>query len=123
MRVSPAYVRKAVFARDRGICTHCRCDCGLLDRILRRLASWGTEDDPEAGRSLALRAMEALGFGSRKRVISVWQADHRIPIAESGLDCGLGNYRTLCLNCHAVQTRQLHKRMKQRRDDLYTSDG
>ena len=115
MRVSGSYVRKMVFARDHGVCTHCRMACGQLDRVIYHLAHWGTEEDPQAGNRLALRAIAALGFGNRQRVISLWQADHRVTVAEGGRDCGLGNYRTLCLNCHALQTKELHRRMRQRR--------
>ncbi len=108
-------MRKMVFARDRGVCTHCRTACGQLDRVIHHLAHWGTDEDPQAGKTLALRAIAALGFGLRRQVISLWQADHRIAIAEGGRDCGLGNYRTLCLHCHALQTKELHRRMRQRR--------
>ena len=115
LRTSASYVRHALFARDRGICTHCRTDCGLLDRVIRRIAAGDTVEEPTRGTELALRTIEALGFGRRKRVISLWQADHRVAIAEGGRDCGLGNYRTLCLNCHALQTRRLHRRLRERR--------
>lgn len=117
LRTSSSYVRRALFARDRGICTHCRVDCGLLDRMIRRIASVGAEEDPAIGRDLALRTIESLGFGRRRSVISLWQADHRVAIAEGGRDCGLGNYRTLCLVCHAAQTRQLHRRLRDRRQE------
>lgn len=115
MRVSGSYARAQVFARDHGECTHCRLACGLLDRMIRRLALWGTPEDPQAGTALALRTIALLGFGTRKKVISLWQADHRVAIAEGGRDCGLGNYRTLCLHCHAVQTKELHRRMREQR--------
>ncbi len=115
MRVSPSYARAAVFARDQGVCTHCRTDCGRLDRIMRHLCASGGEDDPESGQAIALEFIAELGFGRRRRVISLWQADHRLPIAEGGRDCGLGNYRTLCLACHAIQTRAMHRRMRDRR--------
>jgi 5-methylcytosine-specific restriction protein A len=116
IRSSPAYARKAVYQRDRGVCTHCRLDCGLLDRALRRLVAGAPEADPEAGRRQALELIAALGFGRRTRVISLWQADHRIAVAEGGRDCGLGNYRTLCLNCHALQTGELHQRLRRARE-------
>lgn len=116
IRTSAAYARAAVFARDRGVCTHCRLDCGLLDRVVRRLCAPTPETDPGAGRVLALRFISLLGFGIRRKVISLWQADHRVAIAEGGVDCGLGNYRTLCLDCHAIQTKDLHRRTRLRRD-------
>lgn len=126
LRTSASYVRHALFARDRGICTHCRTDCALLDRVIRHIARSGivgdSTEDQEPGSSsgstgyeVALRTLEALGFGKRRRIISLWQADHRIAIAEGGRDCGLGNYRTLCLNCHAVQTKHLHRRLREAR--------
>jgi hypothetical protein len=123
VRVSPAYARKAVFARDRGVCTHCRIDCGLLDRIVARLrARPDAADDEvivdEAAEEAAAAERDAtavwliarLGFGRRARPCSLWQADHRTPFSAGGADCGLGNYRTLCLVCHARQTRELHAR-------------
>ena len=113
MRLSAGYARAAVFARDAGVCYHCRRDCGLLDRVLRHLAA-----RPEDGLAVALDALERLGLGRRKRLISTWQADHRHAVAEGGADCGLGNYRTLCLDCHARVTRELHRRLGARADRL-----
>lgn len=113
VHASPAYARRAVFARDRGVCSHCRLPCGRLDRVIALVA--GTAGDPEEGRARALALIEALGFGARQRVVSLWQADHRLAVAEGGGDCGLGNYRTLCLACHASETRDLHLRLRRRR--------
>jgi 5-methylcytosine-specific restriction protein A len=114
MRASPSYARAAVYARDHGMCTHCRLDCGLLDRVLRRLTAPVDEVVPVAGVELSLRIMADVGLGRHKRVISTWQADHRVAVAEGGQDCGLGNFRTLCLACHAKQTRDLHRRLHNR---------
>ncbi|HYE07436.1 MAG TPA: HNH endonuclease [Planctomycetota bacterium] len=138
IRASPAYARRAVFARDRGVCTHCRLDCGMLDRIiarLRRPARDGDRSDPDAapdewtrpilseqderdqaeGERTALWLIEKLGLGLRKHSCSLWQADHRVPFSDGGADCGLGNYRTLCLACHRLQTKELHRRLTTRR--------
>lgn len=131
IRSSPSYARHAVFARDRGVCTHCRLDCGLLDRVIARLR-YGAEGAPrvtvneltgdrvvepadEEGERTALWLIEELGLGRRKQVCSLWQADHRIAFSDGGADCGLGNLRTLCLECHRLQTRELHRRMKAKR--------
>lgn len=117
MRASPSYARAAVYARDQGVCTHCRLDCGMLDRVVRRLTAPVDGIVPESGVALALLVMSAAGFGTHKRVISTWQADHRVAVAEGGQDCGLGNFRTLCLACHAQQTKDLHGRLRARRQD------
>ena len=112
MRASPSYARAAVFARDQGICYHCRLDCARLDRVLRQLA--GTDD--EEGAAAALAVLAALDLGHRRRLVSTWQMDHRHAVSEGGADCGLGNYRTLCLRCHAQATRELHRRLRAARE-------
>lgn len=111
MRLSPSYARAAVFARDAGVCYHCRLDCARLDRVLRHLVA-GDDDDPAA----ALAVLEALALGRRTRLVSTWQMDHRHAVSEGGADCGLGNYRTLCLRCHAQATRDLHRRLRAARE-------
>lgn len=108
LRSSAAYARQQVFMRDGGVCTHCRLDGGRLDRILRSLAE-------SAGEDVACWAMEVLGLGRRSRLISVWQMDHRLAVTEGGGICGLGNLRTLCLECHQRETRLLHERMRRSR--------
>ncbi len=70
--------------------------------------------DEVDGLANALDVMAQLGLGRRTRVLSTWQADHRHAVAEGGADCGLGNYRTLCLRCHARATRELHQRLSRR---------
>ena len=44
-----------------------------------------------------------------------WQADHIIPVAEGGGECGLENYRTLCTPCHKRETRALARRLAEQR--------
>lgn len=131
VRSSPAYARVAVFARDHGVCTHCRLDCGLLDRVIARLRHGGASapvarrdeltgdriepTEHEEGVRTALWLIEQLGLGRRRRLCSLWQMDHRVPFSTGGADCGLGNLRTLCLACHRLQTRDLHRRERARR--------
>jgi 5-methylcytosine-specific restriction enzyme A len=43
--------------------------------------------------------------------ISPWQADHIIPVAEGGGECGLENLRTLCRPCHGKESGALRKRL------------
>ncbi|MBA3847671.1 MAG: HNH endonuclease [Planctomycetes bacterium] len=143
IRASPAYARRAVFARDGGVCTHCRLDCGMLDRIIARLRRGSGDADPAGGSDAqgewtavertddeqreseltALWLIEKLGLGRRRHSCSLWQMDHRVPFSDGGADCGLGNYRTLCLACHRLQTRELHRRLSTRRRDRGGNDG
>ena len=41
-----------------------------------------------------------------------WQADHFVPVAEGGGNCGLENFRTLCSPCHLNETEQLRARLQ-----------
>jgi hypothetical protein len=43
----------------------------------------------------------------------LWQADHQVPVAEGGGQCGLENFRTLCVPCHNAETAALRGRLKQ----------
>ena len=116
LRRSPSYLRQQVYQRDRGVCCQCRIDGGRLDRIIacmRQRDDQGRRDD-----AVALWALEALGFGRRRRVTSVWNMDHRIAVTEGGGSCGMGNVRTLCLSCHRRETRALHQRLRARRSPL-----
>ena len=42
----------------------------------------------------------------------MWQADHKVAVAEGGGGSGLDNLRTLCTPCHAHETEQLFARLK-----------
>jgi 5-methylcytosine-specific restriction protein A len=105
IRSSAGYARREVFARDAGVCTMCRLDGGKLDRILAAVVA-------EAGDEVACWVIAAIGLGHRRRSISVWQMDHRLAVVEGGGRCGLGNLRTLCLDCHRRETRRLHARLR-----------
>jgi 5-methylcytosine-specific restriction protein A len=88
LRTNPNYVRIKVLARDNGICAECGVDTYAESVITHR---------------------RARGSGH------LWQADHIIPVIEGGGECGLDNYRTLCIPCHRRVTAELRARMKQRR--------
>ena len=44
-----------------------------------------------------------------------WEADHIVPVVEGGGGCGLDGYRTLCIPCHRLVTRDLMGRLAARR--------
>jgi 5-methylcytosine-specific restriction enzyme A len=89
IRSSPAYVREQVWKRDQGVCQRCRVNIRALDREWRRL------EPARAGR-------RALGIWRRMR--PRWEADHILPVADGGGECGLENYRLLCRACHLTVT-------------------
>jgi 5-methylcytosine-specific restriction endonuclease McrA len=96
LRTDPSYLRKQVFARDRGVCAACGVDTEALRKDKRKLDY------------AARRAFEKQWGGRRH----LWDADHIVPVAEGGGECGLDNLRTLCLKCHREATAALRARRK-----------
>ncbi len=96
LRTDPAYLRSQVFARDHGVCALCGLDTEALRKDKRKL-------DYRARRQFEK------DWGSRR---SLWDADHIVPVAEGGGECGLANMRTLCLKCHGTVTAALRRRLR-----------
>ena len=89
IRSSPWYVRREVKKRDKGICRL----CGL--NVVKAHREW-TRAKPLTPDRAARRRWRA----ARPR----WEADHIIPVADGGGECGLQNYRLLCRPCHVRVT-------------------
>ncbi len=99
LRTDPAFLRATVFERDQGVCALCGLDAEQLRRHKRKL-------------DYAARKAFERDWGSRRHL---WDADHVIPVAEGGGECGLSNMRTLCLKCHRQVSAELRKRLASRR--------
>ena len=89
IRSSPWYVRREVKKRDKGVCQSCGFDVVRAHREWRRARPPATD---RAGRK-RWRAARPL-----------WEADHIVPVADGGGECGLDNYRLLCRACHLAVT-------------------
>lgn len=107
IRRSFGEVRSQVFRRDKGICAVCGFDCRHLEKTIQS-KRW----ESRSGWQRAWDEAEALGF---QRNISLWQADHIVPVSEGGGACGLENYRTLCVPCHRKATKKLACRLADKR--------
>ena len=105
-----------------------RSICGL--DCARLTARAKLERDPAKRRDLVLRAVPA--FAARPRMLEafvaqpleghLWHADHVVPVARGGGQCGLENVRTLCVLCHChVTAQQCSARARERR--LRGDDG
>jgi 5-methylcytosine-specific restriction endonuclease McrA len=89
IRSSPWYVRREVKKRDKGICRLCGTN------VVKAHREWTRSKPPAADRK-ARKAWRA----ARPR----WEADHIVPVADGGGECGLENYRLLCRPCHVRVT-------------------
>jgi 5-methylcytosine-specific restriction endonuclease McrA len=133
--LSPSEARRAVFARDRGVCLLCKRDCHAIEAELRGMEAildeaWARQYGRRAfGRTLVLyshecpviagpflRLCEAVGLKKPWRYPQhLWEADHIVPVVEGGGECSLDNYRTLCLPCHRAETAKLAARRAEKR--------
>lgn len=102
IRSHSGYARHEVYERDKGVCVLCGLNCSKLKGKLRRM--------PYQCRRTYLAL---LGF--TRWPMSLWQADHIVPVVEGGGSCGLENLRTLCWRCHRQETRKLRARLSRRR--------
>lgn len=134
LRVSGSYVRFHVYKRDRGVCACCRIDTDRMARLLQPTSYWrellrefcdrhGIRDPHRMAEE-----EEAAWDRRRKRILfkadrikkkidrtwllanmdlrSFWDADHVVRVVDGGGCCGLDNYQTLCVFCHAKKTRE-----------------
>lgn len=112
-KTSPSHMRMRVYQRDRGVCVHCGLDTEALKteyKALPRSKGWD-ENATDARREF----LKAHGIPPNRSVSHWWDADHIVPVIEGGGECGLANYRTLCIPCHQMITRELHSRAKAKR--------
>ena len=85
IRSSPWYVRREVKKRDKGTCRL----CGL--NVVKAHREWTRAKPPVTDRAARKRWRAAR---------PLWEADHIVPVADGGGECGLDNYRLLCRPCH-----------------------
>jgi 5-methylcytosine-specific restriction enzyme A len=104
-KTSPNYMRYLVHKRDKGVCALCRCDTDALKSEFERLRIG-------AGGDRASKEFSAKhGIPAGRRHGDWWDADHITPVIEGGGECGLSNFRTLCLPCHKKVTAELRARI------------
>jgi len=113
-KTSVAYMRHLLFKRDKGICALCRTDTIALkaeyDRLQKTAFDHPRNDTPRS------QFLQQHGIPYGRAWGDWWDADHIKPVIEGGGECGLDNLRTLCIPCHQAETRRLHGRLKEKRD-------
>ncbi len=103
---SPSYVRDCLQARDNGLCALCGVDTVALYHELKLLE----RTNPSA---LSQRLGE-VGVTAKQlaRRNELWDADHKVPVAEGGGLVGLDGFQTLCIRCHREKTAEQRARKK-----------
>ena len=98
LRSNNRYLRKKVFARDKGVCVLCEIDTKLVAREILKHPIKSEE------REKILKNYDISPKRKIKIRMGVWDADHIIPVKNGGGQCGLDNLRTLCIKCHKFIT-------------------
>ena len=101
LRTNPGYVRKRLLERDRGICADCGLNVPQLYYSLRHLEHHVRE-----------RRRKELSFPAFGR--SWWEGAHILAVSAGGGECGLANYKTLCVPCHKKDTVRLRPEQRVR---------
>jgi 5-methylcytosine-specific restriction protein A len=102
LRTSSSYVRRCLLLRDRGICGICSIDTVKLKKTGKQILK-------EYGREAYWKFAKSFNMPPERK--SWFDADHVVPVAEGGGECGLEGYRTLCPPCHKRVTKQLQNRL------------
>jgi 5-methylcytosine-specific restriction endonuclease McrA len=114
IRSSPGYIRKIIYARDRGICAECAIDTKPVKtkiEILRKAVV--SQFFPKKETEILWDLLERYGHKPktrtqkylRSRVRSLWEVDHILPVKEGGGGCDERNLQTLCRPCHLRKTK------------------
>jgi len=112
-KTSPSHMRFLLRQRDHGVCALCNVDTEALKKEYRTLPkSQGWDENSTDARRDFLKVH---GIPAGRTTTDWWDADHIISVIEGGGECGLSNYRTLCIPCHQKVTRELHSRIKTKR--------
>jgi 5-methylcytosine-specific restriction enzyme A len=116
-KTSPSYMRYLILKRDKGVCAHCGLDTVALRKeydAIRKAESSIERRDENSPRNQFIKAH---GIPWGRVSTDWWDADHIEPVVEGGGECGLSNFRTLCIPCHAKETRELAARRAKRRHE------
>lgn len=118
-KTSPSHLRFVLKKRDKGVCALCRTDTIALKKQYNEIPK-----DPNDYNYTAVPTTSARKEFLKEHGIPIgrvtgdwWDADHILPVVEGGGECGLDNYRTLCIPCHRNETAALAKRRARARHE------
>jgi len=108
-KTSPSHLRYVLHERDKGVCAICGIDTDALKKEYATFRDankygnfWNAKKD---------KWLNAHGIPWSRATGNLWDADHITPVIEGGGECGLDNFRTLCIPCHKQVTAELRGRM------------
>lgn len=108
------WVKRQVDRRDRGVCAICGCDTLKLLRILQWACRWEQRLSLYGPSGLNRCSFRLEVFGTRRGGMGFHEIDHIRQRAEGGTN-EMTNLRTLCVGCHADETRMFASRRAEAR--------
>jgi 5-methylcytosine-specific restriction protein A len=108
LRTSGSYVRYCLIKRDHGICALCGINTLQLKKTGRAILK-------DYGREAYWKFAKSFNMPPERK--SWFDADHIVPVVEGGGEADLSNYRTLCVPCHKAVTKQLQKRLSNKKKE------
>lgn len=99
-------VRRAVWLRDKGVCSRCGRDTNAIRRQLKAVLK-------RYGPTVWLCKLSEQCLSRSEARRTLWQAHHVRAVEEGGGACGVEGYATFCLWCHKDKSaKQAAKRRK-----------
>jgi len=134
LRSDPGYARVRLYERDRGVCAVCGLDTRALVQKIERewdrarakqhlteeqyIHDWAyrlTHGQDITLEKILKKYKIPMHRWCGSRSMGIWDADHITPVIEGGGECGLDNFRSLCLGCHRGETTKLAGRRAKER--------
>eukprot|EP00794_Sanderia_malayensis_P012105 gene12105-13356_t len=108
-------VRTRLFELQKGVCQICQLDTSELFQRVKALRKRERRNLIETTNftSLSANALNNIILSPKQGMF--WEADHIHAVSEGGGECGLENYRTLCIPCHKQVTADLMVRLRQKK--------
>lgn len=107
-------MRYLLHKRDKGVCALCGLDTDALQAEYKAARDNWKREDFRLYNAKHDEWLKAHGIPPGRTIGDWWDADHINPVIEGGGECGLENFRTLCIPCHKKVTAELRRRMANR---------
>ncbi|XP_048590078.1 DNA annealing helicase and endonuclease ZRANB3-like isoform X2 [Nematostella vectensis] len=122
IRVSGTSVRRNLFEAEHGVCQLCRLDAHALFQSVKAIPKKERRAFLETSQYKDLPPVNLNRMILEPKEGMFWEADHIQAVAEGGGECGMDNFRTLCIPCHRRVTADLLSKLKKKRKRLQVLD-
>ncbi|XP_031566922.1 DNA annealing helicase and endonuclease ZRANB3-like [Actinia tenebrosa] len=118
IRISGTAVRRTLFEAEQGVCQLCHFNAHVCFQGVKSLPKKDRRAFLEKSvySDLPPQLLNRMIVDPKEGMF--WEADHIVAVVEGGGECGMENFRTLCVPCHKKVTRKLLQRLRTKRQRL-----